>query len=130
MATEKRKLNGRNKGFTLLETLIALAIVSTIIATLIPIARTTLDNLIIRENEYRIISTLSSRIQTVYGTVDNSISGTDAIVIRESRTALAPFEYEKDQKEIWQPILVRIEASDAAGQLQKFEFIRLERQSP
>lgn len=82
------------------------------------------------ESENQLLSRLSSRIFDMNYSGDEKQFSSTQIVLKESRVTLSPFTYAEGQREIWQPVLLRVEASNPNAESQKVEYIRLVRQSP
>lgn len=119
----------QTRGFTLLETLVALGVASVLIATLIPISRNTLFRITFLRDEVIRLSKLESIINSPDPiSVGRTEQGNLAIDTR--KRALSPFEYGKEVAPQWQPVLVTVDVKSPSGALTRTEVIRLERSAP
>ena len=126
MRPEIHRSSSRNHGFTLVETLVALTIVSVLIASLIPISRNTLFRVVALKEEALRLDVLQSLIREpdILSAADRG--GRENVKINTQIKALAPFEYDKDQMRSWQPVLITIEIKSVSGGITRTELIRLE----
>ena len=116
-----------HRGFTLIETLVALAVASTLIAALIPISRNTLFRIVSYKDEALRLALLRSLIMETDIVSASNLSGSASIMIDTAVKTLPPFDVDKDQSFSWQPVLVTIEIKSASGGITRTELIRLER---
>lgn len=116
-----------HRGFTLIETLVALAVASTLIAALIPISRNTLFRIVSYKDEALRLALLQSLIVETDIVSASNLSGSASMMIDTAVKTLPPFDVDKDQNFSWQPVLVTIEVKSASGGITRTELIRLER---
>ena len=130
MANKRTIIPRDTSGFTLLETLVALGIVSILLATLIPISRNTLFRIVTLDDQARSLGAVETAIFDTRDIVRADERTEGAMTIRISKRALSQFTYDKDDKDRWQPVLVTIETRSAFGAISRTELIRLEREAP
>jgi prepilin-type N-terminal cleavage/methylation domain-containing protein len=122
------KTTQHRKGFTLLETLVALGIVAILVATLVPISRNTRFEIVALRDEARRLNVLSHIVEKPNANLSTGRQLIDGMQVEIKTRALPAFEYDKTQATHWQPILVTVNIQSPSGAFTRSEFIRLERE--
>ena len=130
MANRAHPICPYERGFTLLETLVALSVTAILLATLIPISRNTLFRIAKIDGEHRVLSIVENLRLSNGQAFEKGTSIHDNVQLHITKRALPLFGYDKSTPEQWQPHLVTIEARDASGATLRIETIRLERVAP
>lgn len=126
MRPEEPNTPARHRGFTLMETLVALGVASVLIATLIPISRNTLMRTVKLAETAASLPVLERTIAMSGNGRLERVANENGIQVTTSKRALPPFQYDKDENRPWQPVLITIETRTSSGAIERAEIIRLE----
>jgi prepilin-type N-terminal cleavage/methylation domain-containing protein len=118
------------KGFTLLETLVALGIATILIASLIPISRNTVFRIATLSEQSASLAIMERATNGNGPFLRDSASSQDGVKLRVTKSPLPQFSYPRDERNQWQPVLYKIETRGPRGSVTQTEIIRLERVTP